>query len=73
MGGSVLVNPMPIKVAGAVNVSVDFFIFPYNMLGDIELNMDTTNNHLVLTPYFVNPSFKKQSFWKSPTSQCVDL
>ena len=46
-------------VPGAANVSVNFFSL--NMLGDIELNVDTTNNHPVLTSYFAKPSFKKNS------------
>ena len=29
------------------------------MLGNIELNVDTTNYHAALTSYFANPSFKK--------------
>ena len=28
------------------------------MLGYMELNVDTTKNHLALTSYFANPSFK---------------
>ena len=44
-----------------------FSFFSYNMLGNIELNVDTTNNHPAHTSYFTNPS-KKQSFWKSPIS-----
>ena len=46
-----------VKVAGATNMSVDFF--PDNMLGNVELNVDTTNNHPALTSYFANPSIKK--------------
>ena len=46
-----------IKVAGEANVSVGFF--SHNMLGNIELNIDITNNHPALTSYFANPSFKK--------------
>ena len=38
-------------------MSVDFFL--HNMLRNIELNVNTTNNHLALTSYFANPSFKK--------------
>ena len=29
------------------------------MLGNIELNDGTTNNHMALTSYFANPSLKK--------------
>ena len=29
------------------------------MLGNIELNVDTTNYHATLTSYFANPSLKK--------------
>ena len=29
------------------------------MLGNFELNVDTTNNQLALTSYFANPSFNK--------------
>ena len=36
-------------------MSVDFF-FPHNMLGNIELNVDTTNNHPAQTTYFTNTS-----------------
>ena len=54
----------PIKVAGAANMSVDFF-FPYNMLGNIEMLVDTINNHLALTSYFANPSLKKRPFGNS--------
>ena len=39
-------------------MSVGFF-FLHNMLGNIELNDDTTNYHAALTSYFTNPSFKK--------------
>ena len=49
-------------VAGAANVSVDFFL---KMLGNVELNVDNTDNHPALTSYFANSSFKNQSFWKS--------
>ena len=58
--------PTDLKVARAANVSVYFFT--HNMLGNIKLNVDTTNNHTALMLYFTNPSLKKQSFWKSPTS-----
>ena len=44
------------KMAGAARLSVDFFL--HNMLGYTELNIDTTKNHLALTSYFANPSFK---------------
>ena len=47
---------MLLMVAGVANVSVDFFL---DMLGNIELNVDTTNNHQALMLYFTNPSFKK--------------
>ena len=46
------------KVVGAATVSDDFFL--HNRLRNIELNVDTTNNHLALTSYFANPSLKKQ-------------
>ena len=39
-------------------MAVDFFsstCYQY----DIELYIDTTNNHAALTSYFANPSFKK--------------
>ena len=42
-------------MAGAASVSVAFF---YNMLGYTELNVNTTINHLALTSYLANPSFK---------------
>ena len=35
------------------------FFFLHNMLGNVELNVDTTNNHPAVTSYFANPSFKK--------------
>ena len=47
-----------IKVVVAANVSVDVICF-LNMLGNIGLNVSTTNNHPALTSYFVNPSFKQ--------------
>ena len=47
-------------------MSVDFPFFFHNMLGNIEMKVDTTNNHAALTLYFANPSFKNQSLWKSP-------
>ena len=53
---------LPFKVAGEANVSDDIFFPPHNMLGNIELNVDTTNNHLALTSYFVNPSLKNSPF-----------
>ena len=34
-----------LKIAGVANVSVE--LFPHNMIGNIDLNTDTTNNHLV--------------------------
>ena len=40
-----------VKVAGAANAS----FFPDNMLGNTELNVDTTNNHPALMSYFTNP------------------
>ena len=58
-------NKTLVKVAGA-NMSVAFF--PDDMTGNTEMKVDTTNNHPALTSYFANPSLKKQSFWKSPTS-----
>ena len=53
-------------LAGAAEVSVGFLFFPHNMVGNIELKVNTTNNHPTLTSYFVNPSFKKTVLWKSP-------
>ena len=48
-------------------MSVDFFHFlPHNMSGNIELNVDTTNNHPALTSYFANPFFKKNSPFRNP-------
>ena len=43
-------------------MSVDFFL---NMLGNIEMNVDTTNNHPELMSYVANSSFKN-SLGKSP-------
>ena len=40
-------------------MSVGFFFLLHNMLGNIEMNDDTTNYHAALTSYFTNPSFKK--------------
>ena len=52
-----------VKVAGVAKVSIDFFL---NMLGNIELNVNTTNNYPALTSYFTNPSFKKIPFANPP-------
>ena len=51
------------NVAGVANV---FYFFPHNMLGNIELNVDTTNNHPALTSYFPNTSFKKTVLLEIP-------
>ena len=45
------------RVAGAANVSADLFFF-LSMLGNIELYVDTTNNHLALMSYFASPLLK---------------
>ena len=48
-------------------MSVDVFIFfLHNIPGNIELNVDTTNNHPALTSYFANPSFEKHSAFETP-------
>ena len=47
-------------------MSVDFFL--HNMLGYTELNVDTTKNHLALTSYFYNPSFKNAVLLEIPLS-----
>ena len=55
-----------LKVAGAANVSVDFFL--HNMLGYTELNINTTKNRPALTSYFANPSFKNAVLLEMPLS-----
>ena len=40
-------------------LACQLIFFLHNMLRNIELNVDTTNNHPALTSYFANPSFKK--------------
>ena len=45
-------------------MSIDFF--SYNMLGNIEINIDTTNTHPALISYVVNSSFKKTVLWEIP-------
>ena len=56
-----------VMVAVAANVSVDCFHFlPQNMLGNIEQNVNTTNNHPTLMSYFANPSFKKTVLLEIP-------
>ena len=56
-----------VKVAGVANVSVDLKnYFFHNMLGNIELNVDTTNNRPALTLYFANPSVKKPVLLEIP-------
>ena len=35
--------------------------FPHNMLGNIELNVNTTNNRVTLVSYFTSQSFEKNS------------
>ena len=48
-------------------MSVDFFISSlHNMLGNIELNIDTKTNHPAPTSYFTNPSFKKPVLFGNP-------
>ena len=44
-------------VVGAANVSIVFF--SCNMLENIKLNIDITNNHAALTSNFPSPCFKK--------------
>ena len=51
------------KVAGVARMS-DFFL--RCMLGNIELNVDTTNNHPALMSCFANPSFKKNNPFGNP-------
>ena len=53
-------------MAGAASVSVDFFL--HNMLGYTEQNVDSTKNHLALTSYFANPSFKNTVLLEIPLS-----
>ena len=52
------------KIAGVASMSDEFFL--HDMLGNVELNVGTTNNHLAVTSYFANPSFKKTVLLEFP-------
>ena len=51
---------------GGQRVSCFFHFVLHNMLGNIELNVDTTDNHMALASYFANLSFKKTVLLEIP-------